>query len=127
MNSRTAPPPQGLYVPAKRHGDLIFVLGMTPRKNGELLHVGQVALDAPDETYRAAVELAAENALQAAGAQLAAGEKIASALSLTVRLRLMRATPTLPTSPRGASKVRLEKGALQAGRRLVSPLCPGAP
>jgi hypothetical protein len=44
-----------------------------------------VALDAPDETYRAAVELAAENALQAAGAQqLAAGEQIASARSLTV-------------------------------------------
>jgi enamine deaminase RidA (YjgF/YER057c/UK114 family) len=84
MNSRTAPPPQGLYAPAKRHGDLIFVSGMTPRKHGELLHVGQVALDAPDETYRAAVELAAENALQAAGAQLAAGEQIASGRSLTV-------------------------------------------
>jgi enamine deaminase RidA (YjgF/YER057c/UK114 family) len=85
MNGRVAPPPQGLYVPAKRHGDLIFVSGQTPRKNGKLLHAYQVALDAPDETYRAAVELAAaDNALQAAGAQLAVGERIASALSLTV-------------------------------------------
>jgi enamine deaminase RidA (YjgF/YER057c/UK114 family) len=73
-----------LYVPAKRHGDLIFVSGQTPRKNGELLHAGQVTLDAPDETCRAPVELAAENALQAAGAQLAMGERVASALSLTV-------------------------------------------
>jgi enamine deaminase RidA (YjgF/YER057c/UK114 family) len=84
MNGRAAPPAQGLYVPAKRHGDLIFVSGQTPRKNGELLHAGQVTLDAPDETYRAPVELAAENALQAAGAQLAMGERVASALSLTV-------------------------------------------
>jgi enamine deaminase RidA (YjgF/YER057c/UK114 family) len=84
MIGRATPPAQGLYVPAKRHGDLIFVSGQTPRKNGELLHAGQVTLDAPDETYRAPVELAAENALQAAGAQLATGERVAAALSLTV-------------------------------------------
>jgi enamine deaminase RidA (YjgF/YER057c/UK114 family) len=84
MNGRTASLAQGLYLPAKRHGDLIFVSGQTPRKNGVLLHAGNVMLDAPDEIYRALVELAADNALQAAGTQLAIGERIASALSLTV-------------------------------------------
>jgi enamine deaminase RidA (YjgF/YER057c/UK114 family) len=77
-------PPQGLYVPARRHNDLVFVSGMTPRRNGVLLHAGQVAADAPAELYEEAVRLATGNALQAAEAQLRSGERIASVLSLTV-------------------------------------------
>lgn len=84
MNHPLTPPPQGHYTPAKRHGDLIFVSGMTPRANGELLHAGQVELEAPVETYRAAVELAASNALTAAKSQLASDEQIDAVLSLTV-------------------------------------------
>ncbi|NUB28135.1 RidA family protein [Azospirillum brasilense] len=84
MNDNASPPPQGHYVPAKRHGDMVFVSGMTPRKNGKLLHAGQVVWDTPVETYRHAVELATENALQAAAAQLAIGERIVSVLNLTV-------------------------------------------
>jgi enamine deaminase RidA (YjgF/YER057c/UK114 family) len=84
MDPSAAPPPQGLYVPAKRHGDLIFVSGMTPRRNGELLYVGEVSPDVPVETYRAAVELATENALRAASTQIGEGERLSSALSLTV-------------------------------------------
>lgn len=83
MTDRNAPQPQGQYVPAKRHGDLIFVSGMTSRENGKLLYMGQVELDTPVETYRIAVELAAENALTAAKSQLIAGEQMA-VLSLTV-------------------------------------------
>ncbi|WP_094515358.1 RidA family protein [Brucella lupini] len=84
MTDRSAPQPQGHYVPAKRHGDLIFVSGMTPRENGKLLHVGQVVPETPVETYRIAVELAAENALTAAKTQLVSGEQILAVLSLTV-------------------------------------------
>ncbi len=79
-----SPPPQGLYVPARRHNDLVFVSGMTPRRNGVLLHAGQVAPDAPAELYDDAVRLATENALQAVRAQLQGGERIGSVLSLTV-------------------------------------------
>ncbi|MDW9364332.1 RidA family protein [Sinorhizobium meliloti] len=83
MIDRSAPQPQGLYVPARRHRDMIFVSGMTPRENGKLLYAGQVGLGTPVETYRMAVELAAENALTAAKSQLLAGEQL-SVLSLTV-------------------------------------------
>ncbi len=67
MIHRNAPQPQGFYVPARRHRDMIFVSGMTPRENGKLLHhIGQVVPEAPVETYRRAMELATKNALTAA-------------------------------------------------------------
>jgi enamine deaminase RidA (YjgF/YER057c/UK114 family) len=81
---RSAPRPQGHYVPAKRHGDMIFVSGMTPREDSQLLHVGQVDPEAPVETYRQAVELAAGNALKAAQSQLRGEEQTISVLNLTV-------------------------------------------
>ncbi|WP_180900315.1 RidA family protein [Martelella soudanensis] len=81
---RSTPRPQGVYVPAKRHRDMIFVSGMTPRENGLLVHAGQVAPDVPVETYRQAVELAAGNALRAAQSQLIENERIISILNLTV-------------------------------------------
>ncbi|MFG1463757.1 RidA family protein [Xanthobacter sp. DSM 24535] len=84
MRQASSPPPQGHYVPARRHNDLVFVSGMTPRRNGVLLYTGQVAADAPAEMYEDAVQLATHNALQAAEGQLQNGERIASVLSLTV-------------------------------------------
>lgn len=84
MTKQQLPAPQGRYVAARRHRDLIFVSGMTPRRNGNLVHVGQVEPGAVIESYRAPVELATQNALQAAEATLGDGERIASALSLTV-------------------------------------------
>lgn len=84
MIDGSAPQPQGLYVPAKRHRDMIFVSGMTPRENGKLLHVGQVVPEAPVETYRRAMELATKNALTAVKSQLVSGEQMLSVLSLTV-------------------------------------------
>jgi enamine deaminase RidA (YjgF/YER057c/UK114 family) len=84
LNNQTSIPPQGHYVPARRHGDLVYVSGMTPRRNGTLLHRGQVELDVPLETYREAVEVATENAIQAASTQLEPNEQIISVLSLTV-------------------------------------------
>lgn len=78
------PIPQGNYVPATRCGDLIFTAGMTPRKDGILLLSGKVQKDAILESYREAVEQAAENALTAAQNQLETGECIAQILSLNV-------------------------------------------
>lgn len=78
------PPPQGLYVPAKRHGDLIFVSGMTPRRDGRLVYSGKVHSETELDSLRAATELATHNVLLAAGSQLATGEALAGTLSLTV-------------------------------------------
>jgi enamine deaminase RidA (YjgF/YER057c/UK114 family) len=79
-----APPPQGDYVAAKRHGSLIFTSGMTPRRDGVLQMSGTVSAAAPLETWRDAVILATGNALLAARSVLAQGETIGSVLSLTV-------------------------------------------
>lgn len=85
-----APPAQGLYVPAKRFGDLIFVSGMTPRKDGKLIQTGCLASGANPEDYRAAAELATRNALAAAGSVLSEGEELHTPVSLTV---YVNATP----------------------------------
>ncbi|MDO9143119.1 MULTISPECIES: RidA family protein [Comamonadaceae] len=81
----TRPPvPQGNYVAAKRHGDLVYTSGMTPRDNGVLMFKGAVSPGAPLENYQAAVELATKNALTAARLLLAPHERVAGVLSLTV-------------------------------------------
>ena len=78
------PVPQGDYVPARRHGGMIFTSGMTPRRNGELLFTGPVPADAAVEDHREAVVLACSNALAAARGRLGEGERIAAILSMTV-------------------------------------------
>lgn len=78
------PIPQGDYLPAKRHGDLIYTSGMTPRRDGVLLFHGPVRKDAPLDDYREAVLLACGNALTAAKALLSGDEKIVGILSMTV-------------------------------------------
>ena len=83
-SSGDMPVPQGDYVPARRHGDMIFTSGMTPRRNGVMLLSGPVKINVPVEDYREAVRLAARNAVQAAAGLLDEGEAIATVLSLTV-------------------------------------------
>ncbi len=78
------PPPQGLYRPASRFGDLIFTAGMTPRRDGVLQFTGPVRAEEPVERWREAVLLAAGNALAAARDRLAPGERIALVPSVTV-------------------------------------------
>ncbi len=78
------PVPQGDYVPAKRHRDMIFTSGMTPRRDGVLQFHGPVRKDQPLEDWREAVRLACANALTAARSTLAEGESINAILGLTV-------------------------------------------
>nr|WP_301917413.1 RidA family protein [uncultured Defluviimonas sp.] len=82
--TQTQPVPQGDYVPATRHGELIHTAGMTPRLAGQLLFTGPVRADASVEDYREAVVLACRNALTAAQAMLGPGETITRVLSMTV-------------------------------------------
>jgi enamine deaminase RidA (YjgF/YER057c/UK114 family) len=84
MSETAKPRPQWRYLPVKRHGDIVFVSGMTPRMNGKLLYVGKVASDGPAEAYHLAVELATQNAVQAALSELRCDERLASVLNLTV-------------------------------------------
>ncbi|AYG64165.1 RidA family protein (plasmid) [Rhizobium sp. CB3171] len=74
----------GNYLIAKRHRDLVFTSGMTPRSKGVIVHVGTVDSEDAIDDYKDAVELAASNALAAARTVLTEGEQIAGVLTLTV-------------------------------------------
>lgn len=80
------PVPQGKYLPAVRHGDLIFTSGMTPRRGGVLMYAGTLRTADPIESHRDAVTLATLNALTAAQACVREGERIAMVLQLSVFL-----------------------------------------
>ena len=82
------PIPQGNYLPAIRHADLIYTSGMTPRKAGKLICCGKIRASDPIEVFRDAVRLAALNALVAAQACLREGEKISVILQLNVFLNV---------------------------------------
>lgn len=84
MGKEANPIPQGKYVPATRHGDLIFTAGMTPRNNGVLIKEGKIRLTDSMEEYEEAVRQAAKNTLTAAKNKLMEGERIAGILSITV-------------------------------------------
>lgn len=83
-HSESQPVPQGRYIPAVRHADLIYTSGMTPRIDGQLQHVGKVGADDPLEKHQAAVELAATNALIAIENLLQSDERVSIILQLNV-------------------------------------------
>lgn len=58
-----APNPLGSYIPAVRTGNLVFVSGMLPLKDGKLIHRGKVGSEVTVEEAREAARTAAVNAL----------------------------------------------------------------
>ena len=62
----TVPGPFGAYVPARRAGNLLFVAGQLPMKDGKLLATGQVPSRCSVEQAKAAARQCVVNALAAA-------------------------------------------------------------
>jgi len=69
------PIPQGKYLPAVRHTDLIFTSGMTPRKAGNLIYSGKISVADSIESHRNTARLSTINALTAAQACLHEGKQ----------------------------------------------------
>jgi enamine deaminase RidA (YjgF/YER057c/UK114 family) len=59
--------PFGAYVPVKRVGDLLYVAGQLPMKDGQLLSVGQVPSRASVDQAKQAARQCVINALAAVG------------------------------------------------------------
>ena len=59
------PGPFGAYIPARRAGNLVFVAGQLPMKDGKLLAVGQVPSRCSPENAKAAARQCVVNALSA--------------------------------------------------------------
>lgn len=62
-----APQPLGDYVPAVEAGNLLFVSGMLPVKNGAAAYRGRIGRELTIETGRKAAQLAVVNGLAVAG------------------------------------------------------------
>ena len=114
------PIPQGKYLPAVRHGDLIYTSGMTPRKAGNLIYSGKIRVADSIESHREAVRLATLNALTAAQACLNENEKIALILQLSVFLNAEVEFMAHPKVADFASELLIEKlGANCIGSRVA--------
>jgi len=81
---KKTPIPQGNYIPASRHRELVYTSGMTPRNNGALLFNGKIKVSEPIETYKEVVRLATSNALTAARSLTSDQECIEKIVTLTV-------------------------------------------
>ena len=108
------PIPQGKYLPAVRHADLIYTSGMTPRKAGRLIYSGKIRASDPLESHRDAVCLATLNALVAAQACLKEGEEISVILQLNI---FLNAEPEFTAHPKIAD---------YASETLIEHLGPGS-
>jgi len=78
-----APKPVGAYVPAVRTGNLVFVSGQLPMKNGELMVKGRVGGEVAVEEARQCARQAALNALAAVAAELGGLDKVRRVVRLT--------------------------------------------
>jgi enamine deaminase RidA (YjgF/YER057c/UK114 family) len=97
------PLPQGGYVPATTHAGLVVTAGMTPRIDGVLRHRGRVGGDLTVEAAREAAAIAVGNALSAALAALAKGQRLERVLRLTVYVNAVRGFTEHTTVADGAS------------------------
>ncbi|HUU32025.1 MAG TPA: RidA family protein [Phycisphaerae bacterium] len=79
------PPPQpvGDYVPAVRTGNLLFVSGQLPMKDGELLVQGHVGGEVSMEEAQACARQAALNALAVVAAEIGGLKNVARIVRLT--------------------------------------------
>lgn len=76
--------PIGSYSPFVRHGDLVFVSGQLPMKDGSLVAKGRVPVEVSLEQAQAAARQCALNVLGAAAAAVGGDlEKITGCLKLT--------------------------------------------
>ncbi|MEK6692803.1 MAG: RidA family protein [Nitrospirota bacterium] len=78
-----APRPIGFYVPAVRAGDLLFLSGMLPIREGKLLYKGKVGKDIKVEEAQEAARATLINALSVVRAELGDLNKVKRVVRLS--------------------------------------------
>lgn len=78
-----APKPLGFYVPAVRAGDLLFLSGMIPVREGKLLYKGKVGKDITIEEAQEAAKVTLINALSVIKAELGNLDKVKQVVRLS--------------------------------------------
>jgi len=78
-----APEPVGVYVPAVRTGNLVFVSGQLPMKDGRLMATGHVGAEVSLEEAQGCARQAALNALAVVAAEAGGLANVARIVRLT--------------------------------------------
>lgn len=76
------PPPQAKYLPAVRAGDLVFVSGMGPLKDGRVSFVGRVGAELSEQDGYDCARLCALNALSAAKSVVGSLDRVVRVVQL---------------------------------------------
>lgn len=76
------PPPQAKYVPAVRSGNLVFVSGMGPLRDGRIVYVGRVGAELSEQEGYDCARLCSLNALAAAKSVIGSLDEIARIVQL---------------------------------------------
>jgi enamine deaminase RidA (YjgF/YER057c/UK114 family) len=78
-----APKPVGAYVPAVRTGNLVFVSGQLPMRDGALIATGHVGREVALEAAQACARQAALNALAVVAAEIGGLAKVSRIVRIT--------------------------------------------
>ena len=82
----SAPHPLGAYVESVQSGNLLFLSGMLPVKDGKLQFVGRLGKELDESAGRDALRTATLNALSAAKEHLGSLDRVTMVVSLKVNL-----------------------------------------
>src|SRR5688572_10615871 len=99
--------PFGAYVPAKRVGNLVYVAGQLPMKDGKPMAVGQIPSRCPVEQAKAAARQCVVNAL-ASVATVVALEQVTGVLRVGAFVSSDATFTAQPQVANGASEFLLE-------------------
>jgi enamine deaminase RidA (YjgF/YER057c/UK114 family) len=86
MTLPTAPHPLGAYVEAVQSGNLLFLSGMLPVKDGKAQYVGHLGKELDEDAGRDALRTATLNALSAAKAHLGSLDRVTKVIGVRVYL-----------------------------------------
>ena len=100
--------PFGSYVPVKRSGDLVFVAGTLPMKDGKLMVTGPVPSQCSVDDAKAGARQCVVNALAAVKAVLGDVDQLTGVLRLGVFVNSDDAFTDQPGVANGASDLLLE-------------------
>ncbi len=102
-----APKPVAAYVPFSRVGDLVFVSGQLPMRDGALIATGPVPSSTTPEAAKAAAQQCALNALAVAADAAGGLDRIAQVVRLGVFVQSDPAFTGQPAVANGASELML--------------------
>lgn len=100
--------PRGLYTPAVRSGNLLYVSGQLPTIEGNLLHTGKLGGEVTIEQGQACARQAALNALAIANAELGSLDAVARVVKMTVFMASAEGFYDQPLVANGASQLLID-------------------